>query len=61
MIAVIQRVTQASVRVDTQCIANIAHGLLVLVGIATGDTQSDVRFMVEKIPECGSFPTPKDT
>jgi len=55
MIAVIQRVTQASVRVDTQCIANIAHGLLVLVGIATGDTQSDVRFMVEKIPELRIF------
>ena len=50
MVAVIQRVTQASVTVDTQCIASIAHGLLVLVGIATGDTHSDVQFMVEKIP-----------
>lgn len=50
MVAVIQRVAQASVTVENQCIANIGHELLVLVGIAKGDTDSDVRFMVEKIP-----------
>ncbi len=55
MIAVIQRVTQASVTVDAQCIANIAHGLLVLVGVASGDTHADVRFMVEKIPALRIF------
>ena len=55
MIAVIQRVTHASVTVDAQCIANIAHGLLVLVGVASGDTRADVRFMVEKIPALRIF------
>ena len=55
MIAVIQRVTQASVEVDRQCIAKIAHGLLVLLGVAKGDTDSDVRFMIEKIPHLRIF------
>jgi D-tyrosyl-tRNA(Tyr) deacylase len=55
MIAVIQRVTQASVTVESQRIATIGHGLLVLLGIAKGDTDSDVRFMVEKIPQLRIF------
>jgi len=55
MVAVIQRVTQASVTVESQCISTIGHGLLVLLGVAKGDTSSDVRFMVEKIPELRIF------
>ncbi len=55
MIAVIQRVAQASVSVECQCIAKIGHGLLVLVGIAKKDTEADVRFMVEKIPQLRIF------
>jgi len=55
MIAVIQRVTHASVTVESQCIANIGHGLLVLLGVAKGDSNSDVGFMVEKIPQLRIF------
>lgn len=55
MIAVIQRVTHASVTVENQCIATIDQGLLVLVGVARGDTHSDVKFMVEKIPQLRIF------
>ena len=55
MIAVIQRVAQASVTVENQRIATIGHGLLVLLGVARGDTDSDVRFMVEKIPQLRIF------
>ena len=55
MIAVIQRVTRATVTVDNQCIATIGHGLLVLLGIAKEDTSSDVSFMVEKIPHLRIF------
>ena len=55
MIAIIQRVTRASVTIDNQCIANIGHGLLVLLGIAKEDTSSDVRFMVGKIPHLRIF------
>ena len=55
MIAVIQRVTQASVSVESLRIATIGQGLLVLLGVARGDTDSDVRFMVEKIPQLRIF------
>ncbi len=55
MVAVIQRVTQASVTIESQSITKIALGLLVLLGIAKGDTNSDVRFMVEKIPQLRIF------
>ncbi len=55
MIAVIQRVRQASVTVESQCIAAIRQGLLVLLGVAKGDTDSDVAFMVEKIPRLRMF------
>lgn len=55
MIAVIQRVTQASVTVESLRIATIGPGLLVLLGVARGDTDSDVRFMVEKIPQLRIF------
>ena len=53
MIAAIQRVIQASVTVENQHIATINQGLLVLVGMAKDD--SDVRFMVGKIPELRIF------
>jgi len=56
---VIQRVTQASVTVESQNVAKIALGLLVLLGIAKGDTNSDVRFMVEKIPQLRIFGDPQ--
>ncbi len=51
MVAVVQRVTQASVTAESQCIAKIALGLLVLLGIEKGD----VRFMVEKILQLRIF------
>ena len=55
MIAVIQAVAQASVTVESLRIATIGPGLLVLLGVARGDTDSDVRFMVEKIPQLRIF------
>lgn len=59
MVAVIQRVTQASVTIDDRCITKIGPGLLVLVGVAKGDSMADVRFMVEKIPQLRIFSDPK--
>ena len=49
MKAVIQRVTRASVQVGDQTVGQIEHGLLVLLGVANGDGESDGRFLVEKI------------
>lgn len=56
MIAVIQRVRQASVTVENQGIAHINRGLVILLGVAQGDTGQDVSFMVEKIPRLRIFP-----
>jgi len=50
MIAVIQRVRQASVAVENQVIVHINQRLLILLGVAQGDTGQDGAFMVEKIP-----------
>ncbi len=49
MKAVLQRVTHASVEVDEQIVGRIQCGLLVLLGVAKGDDESDVRYLVDKI------------
>jgi D-tyrosyl-tRNA(Tyr) deacylase len=59
MIAVIQRVNRASVTVESQVIAKISQGLVILLGIAKGDTGQDVDFMVEKIPRLRIFADPQ--
>jgi D-tyrosyl-tRNA(Tyr) deacylase len=47
--AVIQRVRSASVAVDGRLAARIGPGLLVLLGVAAGDGDTDVDRMVRKI------------
>ena len=49
MKAVIQRVTSASVEVDGLVVGRIQRGLMVLLGVAKGDAESDVRYVVDKI------------
>lgn len=49
MRAVIQRVTSASVEVDGRIVGHIQQGLMVLLGVAKGDDESDVRYVVDKI------------
>lgn len=49
MRVVLQRVSQASVTVDSKIIADIQKGLLVLVGIEDADTQEDIDWLVGKI------------
>jgi D-aminoacyl-tRNA deacylase len=49
MKAVIQRVTRASVEVDGRLVGKIGEGLLVLLGVAKGDGESDCQFLVEKL------------
>jgi D-tyrosyl-tRNA(Tyr) deacylase len=49
MRVVIQRVSQASVTVDSKIVADIQKGLLVLVGIEDADTQEDIEWLVGKI------------
>ena len=49
MRSVVQRVTHASVKVDSEVIGEIGHGLVVLLGIARDDTEKDATYLVEKI------------
>lgn len=49
MKAVIQRVTRASVEVQGQVVGRIDAGLLVLLGVAKGDGDRDLLYIVEKL------------
>ena len=49
MRAVIQRVLRATVSVEAVVVGSIGEGLLVLLGVTTGDTEQDVAWMVDKI------------
>ena len=53
---VIQRVTGASVTIDSKLHSEIGAGLLVLVGVETGDTQADVDYLVRKTAMMRIFP-----
>jgi D-tyrosyl-tRNA(Tyr) deacylase len=53
--AVIQRVTRASVEVDGKVVGHIRNGLLVLLGVAKGDTDADLAYLVEKVPALRIF------
>ncbi len=49
MRAVLQRVTRACVRIGDKVSGEINSGLVVLLGIAHDDTESDIKYLVGKI------------
>ena len=49
MLALIQRVTEAAVRVDGETVGAIGHGLLAFVGIEPGDGENQVARMAERL------------
>ena len=48
MRAVIQRVNNASVSVDGEMVGSIQKGLLIFLGIGSGDTQKDLEYIADK-------------
>jgi len=52
----LQRVTQASVSIGEERVSQIGRGLVVLVGVAQGDTEKDARYLVEKTVNLRVFP-----
>jgi len=56
MRAVLQRVNQASVAVAGERIAAISRGLIVLLGVAEGDTPGDAEWLARKTAEMRIFP-----
>lgn len=56
MKVVIQRVSEASVTIDSKIVAKIQRGLLILVGIEDTDTIEDSKWLVSKIANLRIFP-----
>ncbi len=55
MKVVIQRVTKASVTIDSEIVASIKNGLLILLGIINEDTQGDINWLSNKIANLRIF------
>ena len=55
MKSVIQRVSQSSVTINNEIVAQIQQGLLVLVGIEDADNQEDINWLTSKIANLRIF------
>ena len=55
MKVVVQRVSSAAVRVDKKEVGKIGNGLLLLVGIAEKDSETDVQFVANKCSDLRIF------
>lgn len=55
MRAVIQKVTRASLSIDSEIYSQIKEGLMVLLGIEDSDTNEDIEWLVDKIRKLRIF------
>jgi D-tyrosyl-tRNA(Tyr) deacylase len=55
MKAVLQRVSGGLVSVDGEVVGRIERGLVVLVGVAAGDTEKDAQYLAQKTVELRIF------
>ena len=55
MRAVLQRVLRASVTVETEVVGEIGAGILALIGVAEGDTETDAAYIAGKIADLRLF------
>ena len=55
MKAVIQRVSESSVTINSEIVAQIQKGLLVLIGIEDADNQEDINWLTSKIANLRIF------
>jgi D-aminoacyl-tRNA deacylase len=58
MRALIQRVTSGKVTVEGKTVAEIGHGMVILLGVRQGDTEEQARFLAEKIATLRIFEDP---
>lgn len=56
MKALLQRVTGASVSVAGEVVGRIGRGLVVFVGVASGDTEKDGQYLLQKTVSLRIFP-----
>lgn len=55
MKAVIQRVTEAELKVDGELISKIGKGYVILLGVGKGDTEEQADYLIKKIPPLRIF------
>lgn len=55
MRSVVQRVSRGAVRVDRQVVGEVGRGLVVLLGVAEGDSSEDARWMADKLAQLRIF------
>lgn len=55
MRAVIQKVTRASLSIDSEVYSQIGEGLMVLLGIEDSDTNEDIEWLADKIRKLRIF------
>lgn len=55
MRAVIQRVKSASVKVDGELVSEIGTGLLIFLGVAHNDTESELEYIANKVANLRIF------
>ena len=60
MKALLQRVTAASVSVDSNKVGGIGRGLVVFIGVAGGDSRKDIDYLVQKTINLRIFSDEKD-
>ena len=60
MRAVVQRVTNADVKIDGRVNGKIDDGLLVLLGVGNGDTEEDMKYIEDKIIKLRIFSDEND-
>ena len=56
MIALVQRVSAASISIDEKIIASIGRGILALVGVERGDGEAEADRLIERISTYRIFP-----
>jgi D-tyrosyl-tRNA(Tyr) deacylase len=60
MIGLIQRVSEANVRIDGQIVGQIGDGIVALVAVEPGDTEATARKLMERIAAYRIFPDTED-
>lgn len=60
MRCVVQRVSKAEVLSDGKLTGRIGKGLMVLVGVMDGDTEADLKYMADKVPNLRIFEDEND-
>lgn len=60
MIALIQRVSESSVKVDGEIVGEIGKGLLVLLGVEKGDDEAKAKRLMERVTTYRVFSDDED-